>query len=156
MLDLGHPWWEFVARAFVVYAVLLLLVRLSGKRSVGQFTPFDLLVVMLLSESVSESLNGGDESLIGGLIAAATLVALNLALGFAATRTRRAEDFIEGAPVLIARDGELMVDVLRRHRLGQGEWERALREADAELGEVRRAFLEADGTISVLKQKPQG
>ena len=156
MLDLSHPWWEFVVRAFVVYAVLLLLVRLSGKRTVGQFTPFDLLVVMLLSEAVSESLNGGDESLVGGLIAAATLVTLNLALGFITTRTRKAEDIVEGSPVLIARDGEVMVDVLRSHRLGLGDWEKALREADAELKEVRRAFLEADGTISVLKKKAQG
>ena len=55
--------------------------------------------------------------------------------------------------MLIARDGELFADVLRRHRLGQGEWEQSLREADAEMHEVRRAFLESDGTISILKTK---
>lgn len=153
MLDLAHPWWEFVIRGVVVYLVLLVLVRLSGKRTVGQFTPFDLLVVMLLSEAVSNSLSGGDQSLAGGLVVALVLVLLNLLMGFITTRTRRAEDFIEGSPVLIARDGQLLTDVLRRHRLGQGDWEKSLREADAEIHEVRRAFLEADGTISILKTK---
>jgi uncharacterized membrane protein YcaP (DUF421 family) len=153
MLDLSHPWWEFVVRAAVVYFVLLLLVRLSGKRTVGQFTPFDLLVVMLMSEAVSDSLSAGDESLIGGLVVALVLVLLNLAMGFIATRTRKAEDVIEGSPVLIARDGKLLTDELRKHRLGQGEWEQSLREADAEMHEVRRAFLESDGTISILKTK---
>jgi uncharacterized membrane protein YcaP (DUF421 family) len=153
MLDLSHPWWEFVVRAIVVYLVLLVFVRLSGKRTVGQFTPFDLLVVMLMSEAVSNSLSGGDESLIGGLVVALVLVLLNLLMAYVTTRTRKAEDVIEGSPVLIARDGQLFPDVLRRHRLGQGEWEQSLREADAEMHEVRRAFLEADGTISILKTK---
>ena len=153
MLDLAHPWWEFIVRGVAVYLVLLVLVRLSGKRTVGQFTPFDLLVVMLLSESVSNSLSGGDQSLVGGLVVAVVLVLLNLLMGYITTRTRRAEDVIEGSPVLIARDGKLFVDVLRRHRLGQGEWEQSLREADAEMHEVRRAFLESDGTISILKTK---
>ena len=153
MLDLAHPWWEFVVRGVAVYLVLLVLVRLSGKRTVGQFTPFDLLVVMLMSEAVGNSLSGGDESLVGGLVVALVLVLLNLLMGFITTRTRRAEDLIEGSPVLIARDGELFADVLRRHRLDQGEWEQSLREADAEMHEVRRAFLESDGTISILKTK---
>lgn len=153
MFDLTQPWWELMARAALIYLVLMVMVRASGKRTVGQFTPFDLLVVMLLSESVSSSLTGGEESIQGGLVAAATLVGLNLAMGFLTTRTRRAEDVVEGKPVLIVRDGVLLTDVLRHHRLGQGEWEKALREADAELEEVRRAFLETDGTISVLKKK---
>jgi len=153
MWQLGRPWWEFVARAVVVYAALLMMVRASGKRTIGQFTPFDLVVMLLLGEAVSDALGAGDEGVLGGLIAAATLVLLNLFLGFASTRTRTAEEIVEGRPVLLAREGEVFVEVLRRHRLGQGEWEQALREADAELNEVRRAFLETDGTISILKRK---
>lgn len=139
MWQLGHPWWEFAARAFVVYAVLIVLVRASGKRTVGQFTPFDLLVVMLLSESVGDAIGAGDEGVLGGLIAAGTLVLLNSLLGFVTARTRAAEEFVEGRPVLIARDGELYAEVLR--------------EADAEMKEVGQAFLETDGTISVLRKK---
>ena len=70
MWNLDVDWWELLLRGTVVYAALLVMVRLSGKRTVGQFTPFDLLVVMLLSEAVSDSLRGGDESITGGLIVA--------------------------------------------------------------------------------------
>ena len=152
MLELSLPWWEFIARGAIVYGALMVMVRVSGKRTVGQFTPFDLLVVMLLSESVSNSLSGGDNSLVGGLLIAATLIALNMSVGYVASRSRRAEDAIDGKPVLIARDGEVFHDLLRRHRLGQGDWDKALREADVELHELKCAFLETDGTISVLKR----
>lgn len=153
MWGLEHPWWQYALRAAIVYAALMVLVRLSGKRTLGQFTPFDFLVVLLLSEGVSEAMHAADASVSAGLIVAATLVLLNLGVGWLATRTRAIEDAFDGRPVLIARDGELLVDELRRHRLGLGEWEKSLREADLELHEVRRAFLETDGTISILKKK---
>src|SRR5690606_17530982 len=115
--------WEFVARGVIVYMVLLVLVRLSGKRTVGQFTPFDLLVVMLLSESVSNALSGDDNSVPGGLIVAVTLIALNLLVGFISSRSRAFERALEGEPVLLGRDGRIFEDVLRRHRVGKGEME---------------------------------
>jgi uncharacterized membrane protein YcaP (DUF421 family) len=153
MFELGMPWWEFVLRGVVVYAALMLLVRISGKRTVGQFTPFDLLVVMLLSESVSASLSGPDESLIGGLIGAATLVALNIGMGYLSTRSPRMETLIEGSPVLIGRDGKLFDEVLVKQRIGAGEVHRALREADCELENLKCAFLEPNGAISVMKKQ---
>ncbi len=146
------PWWEFVVRGACVYLVLMLLVRLSGKRTVGQFTPFDLLVVMLLSESVSNSLSGADNSLLGGLLIASTLIALNMAIGYLSTRSKRIEQLIDGVPVLLGRDGALFDGVLRKHRIGMAEVERALRESDCELAEMRSAVLETDGGISILKR----
>lgn len=68
MFEMTSHWWEPIARAAIVYGVLLLLVRISGRRTVGQFTPFDLLVVMLLSESVSSALSGGESSVTGGCL----------------------------------------------------------------------------------------
>lgn len=153
MFDLGLPWWEFVVRGAIVYGALMVMVRIAGKRSVGQFTPFDLLVVMLLSESVSNSLSGEDNSLLGGLILAATLVSLNLVVAFASARSRKVENITEGTPVLIGRDGKLFTDVIKRERVGIGEVEKALRENDCELAELRFAFLEADGNFSIQKQK---
>lgn len=152
MFDLQLPWWEFVARAATVYVVLLVLVRLSGKRTVGQFTPFDLLVVLLLSEAVSDALSGGDDSVLGGLIAAATLIGLNFAVGWLTSRSRTLESAVEGRAVLLGRNGEVFEDVLRRERLGKADFEKALREADCMIKEMRCAFLEADGSISVLKK----
>src|SRR5690554_3786513 len=124
------PWWEFILRATLVYLVVLLLVRITGKRTVGQFTPFDLILVVLLGESVGHSMVGGDESLVGGLILAATLLGLNWAVGFISARSRRFDEAIEGRPVLLARNGELFRDVLKRQSLSEREFERAMRDAD--------------------------
>jgi len=156
MFDMQNPWWEFVVRALAVYVVLLVLVRITGKRSVGQFTPFDLIVVMLLSESVSGSLNAQDESLPGGLIAATTLMALNLLLGFVSSRSRRVDSLIEGKPVLVGRDGKIYKDVLRRERVAEADVEKALREADCQPEDMRMAILEADGSITIMKREQGG
>lgn len=153
MLDMAMPWWEFIARAAIVYVALMLMVRLSGKRTVGQFTPFDLLVVMLLSEGVSNSLSGKDDSIVGGLIVAGTLVLLNLMVAMASARSKKIEDVVEGSPILVARDGRVFHDVLKRQHVGTGDMDKALREADCELENVKCAFLETDGTISVLKKQ---
>lgn len=153
MLELSLPWWELMLRAFLVYASLLVMVRISGKRSVGQFTPFDLLVMLLLSEAVSNGLSGGDDSLIGGLLLAATLIGLNLVLGYLTSRSAALEKLAEGAPVLLGRNGKLYDKALRDNRVGQADMNRALREADCSLQDMRCIFLETDGSISVLKRQ---
>lgn len=150
MFDLQTPWWEMPARAAIVYGVLLVLVRVSGRRTLGQFTPFDLLVVLLLSESVSNALGGEEHSVGGGVLAATTLIAINWAVAAVASRYSRVHGLIEGRPVLIARDGVLFADVLLRNHVPRADFEAALRESDCELGDLSCAFLEADGKISLL------
>lgn len=153
MFDLQLPWWEFVLRTVAVYACLLLMVRVSGKRTVGQFTPFDLVVVMLLAEAVTNALTGGDESLVGGLIAAATLIALNMATAWSSARSARVDRILEGEPKLIGRDGVIYKDTLRRERVPEADVEEALRAADCAIEDMRCAFLEANGDISILKRQ---
>ena len=152
MFDMQLPWWEFVVRAGVVYLALLAMVRLTGKRTVGQFTPFDLVVVLLLSEAVSGSIAGQDESLSGGLIAAATLLLLNMLIAFASSRSKRFDTLVEGNPVLVGRDGVVYEDVLKRQRVTRADFDKALREADCELRDMRLAILEADGIINIMKK----
>ena len=82
MVTLSLPWWEFVLRAGIVYVFLIALLRLTGKRQVGQLAPFDLVLLLVLSNAVQNSMNGGDNSLIGGLISASTLVLLNFGVGY--------------------------------------------------------------------------
>lgn len=154
MFDMSIPWWEFIVRAGVVYLVLLVMVRISGKRTVGQFTPFDLVVVLLLSEAVSGAINAQDESLPGGLIAAATLIALDMAIGIASSRNKRLDAMLQGSPVLVGRDGVIYEDVLRRERVARSDVEKALRDADCEIEEMRMAILEADGNINIMKKTP--
>ncbi|MEC5162683.1 uncharacterized membrane protein YcaP (DUF421 family) [Janthinobacterium sp. CG_23.3] len=151
MFEMDLPWWEFILRGTIIYCVLLVLVRVSGKRTVGQFTPFDLLVVMLLSESVSNSLSGGDQSVPGGLIVAATLISLNVGIAFATSRNRKISDLIEGTATLLGRDGKIFDDVVKKCRISKGDVEEALRENDCSLEEMKCLFLEADGNITVLK-----
>lgn len=152
MFDLELPWWEFVVRACVVYACLLVLIRLSGKRTVGQFTPFDLVVVLLLSESVSNGLSGGDPSLAGGLISAATLIALNTSVGWLTSHNTALERVIQGREVVLGRNGKIYTEVLKRELVSDADFQEALREHDCKLQDMRCAFLETDGTISVLKR----
>lgn len=153
MFTLNVSPWELFARAVLIYLALLLMVRLSGKRTVGQFTPFDLLVVMLLSEAVGNGLHGDDESVSGAWILAATLIGMNALLGFVGSRNKRVERLLEGSPVLIGRDGDWFPAVLRRHRLSELDVEKALREADCTLADVKIAILESDGSISIVKKK---
>lgn len=152
MLDLNLPWWEFVIRGGAVYLVLLVMVRISGKRTIGQFTPFDLLVVVLLSEAVGGSMVGGDESLLGGLIVAITLLLLNVVISFAASRNQKLEDAIEGREVLLGRNGRLFEDVMKRHRIGRNEIDRVLHAADMDLDEMGLLFLETDGSINATRK----
>lgn len=150
MFDMDVPWWELVARAVMVYGALLVMIRLSGKRTVGQFTPFDLLVVMLLSESVSSSLAGGDDSIPGGLILAGTLITLNVSLAMLGARSRRVAKLLDGEPVLLGRDGEIYEQAVRRAHVPLGEVEQALREENTELKKMKYIFLETDGKITVI------
>lgn len=153
MFDMQAPWWEFVVRASVVYLVLLVMVRITGKRTVGQFTPFDLIVVMLLAEGVTGSLGGGDESLPGGLIVAATLVLLDVVIAFLTARSQKADAVLQGNPVLIGRDGVIYDDVLLHQRVPRSDVEKALRGADCQIEDMRMAILEADGNINIMKKQ---
>ena len=153
MFDMDLPWWEFIARGAIIYIVLMVMVRVSGRRTIGQFTPFDLLVVMLLSEAVSNSLTGGDQSLVGGLIIAATMVGLNIAAALLSSRSRKMSDLLEGTPVLLARNGELFKEVMRSCKLSESEVETALRENDCKLEDVECMFLEPNGQITIQKKR---
>jgi uncharacterized membrane protein YcaP (DUF421 family) len=155
MLDLSLPWWEFIVRGVIVFCALLIMVRVSGRRTVGQFTPFDLLVVMLLSEAVSNSLSGGDQSVVGGLIIAVTLVALNMFASLLTSHSKKMSDLLDGSAVLLGRDGKMFDKVLKQCRLSETEVNEALREADCKLDNMAYAFLEADGNITIQKKKKE-
>ena len=105
LFHLSAPWWVFVLRATAIYALVLVLVRVSGKRAVGQFTPFDLVLLILIGNAVQNGINGGDNSLTGAAIMATTLIALNYGIALLISRSRKAEKLVEGEPVVLAHDG---------------------------------------------------
>lgn len=157
MFHMALPWFEFVVRGVIVYVFLLILLRLTGRRQVGQLAPFDLVLLLVLSNAVQNSMNGGDNSLIGGLISAATLILLNYVIGFATFRNKRLEGLIEGRPQVLIHNGSLFEDVLTRAKLTHHELDAALRRAGcACVEDVHSAVLENNGSISVTPRAQTG
>lgn len=153
-LELKVPWWEIVLRASIVYFALLALLRVSGKRTVGQFTPFDLLVLVLLGDAVQGSMIAGDESLQGGLILVVTLLGWNRLVGFVTARSESVAVVVEGKADILARNGTVFDDALKSADLTLDDLEEAMREQGCpSIGEIRLAVLERDGRISVLKKQ---
>lgn len=148
------PWWEFIVRAVVVYAFLIALLRLTGKRQVGQLAPFDLVLLLVLSNAVQNAMNAGDNSLVGGLLSATTLVGLNYAVGFATYRSKRLERLIEGRPQVVIHNGRVFEDVMARAQLTHHELNAALRQAGCACADdVQTAVLENNGAISVVARQ---
>ena len=128
MWHLDVPWWELILRGAVTYAFLLVILRITGKRQVGQLAPFDLVLLLVLSNAVQNAMNGGDNSVVGGMISATTLIALNYLVGFATFRSKRLEALIEGRPEVLIHNGKLYEDVLTRAQLTRHELNAALRQ----------------------------
>jgi uncharacterized membrane protein YcaP (DUF421 family) len=151
MWSMSIAWWEFILRGIIIYVCLIVLLRLTGKRQVGQMAPFDLVLLLVLSNAVQNSMNGGDNSVVGGVISAVTLVGLNWLVGILTFRSRTAEALIEGRPELLIHNGRLFEKALERSKLTRHELMSALREAGCDsLEDVRCAMLENDGNISVI------
>src|SRR5438270_6995142 len=121
------PLWHFIVRGIIVYIFLLVLLRITGKRQVGQLAPFDLVLLLVLSNAVQNSMNGGDNSLTGGLVTATTLIALNWTMGWATYRSKRLEALIEGRPELLIHNGQLNEVIMARAQLTHHELLAALR-----------------------------
>ena len=153
MFNLSVPWWELVLRSIVVFGALLLLLRLTGKRQVGQLAPNDLVLLLILSNAVQNSMNAGDNSLIGGLISAVTLVALNYLVSKLVVKSKKVERFVDGRPQILVRDGTVFEAVLADAGITHDELNGALRQNGcSKLKEVRLAILETNGSISVLQK----
>jgi uncharacterized membrane protein YcaP (DUF421 family) len=149
-------WWELILRGVIVYVFLLVLLRVTGKRQVGQLAPFDLVLLLVLSNAVQNSMNGGDNSLLGGLVSAATLVALNYVVGMVTQRSKRMELLVEGRPIVLIHNGQLFEDVMNRAQLTHHELDAALRQAGcACVQEVHCAILENNGSITVTSRRAQ-
>ncbi len=156
MFDLSVPWWELVVRTAVVYVFLIALLRLTGKRQVGQLAPIDLILLLVLSNAVQNAMTGGDNSLLGGLIAAAVLVGLNFGLSALTFRNRRFENMIEGHPEIIVHNGKVLQAAMTRTKLTHRELNAAIREAGcASIDDVKLAVLENTGDISVIARAPK-
>jgi uncharacterized membrane protein YcaP (DUF421 family) len=150
MWNLALPWWEFVLRGVMVYVFLLIILRITGKRQTGQLAPFDLVLLLVLSNAVQNSMNGGDNSVLGGMISATTLIAMHYCVALATFKSKKLEAWIEGAPRRLIHNGVVDEEVMRSELLTRHELAAALRAAGcSEIKHVRVATLENNGQITV-------
>src|SRR2546422_11363917 len=149
MLPSAHVLVEIAARTAVIYGVVLIGVRISGKREVGQMTPFDLTLLLLISNAVQNAMTGPDTSLIGGVIAASTLLILNYVVAELSGANRRFRKFVQGQPSLLVHDGQVISAHMAKEHVSM---QRAMREHGiSSYHDVALAVLEVDGSISFLK-----
>jgi uncharacterized membrane protein YcaP (DUF421 family) len=152
MLTNWHAVLEIILRTTVIYVLVLLGIRLTGKREVGQMTPFDLTLLLLLSNSVQNAMTGPDTSLIGGIVAAAVLLLLNYVLAEVSGLNRRFRRLIQGSPTLLIHNGQIVQTHMAKEHVSIDELFRQLREHGCSgPQEVALAVLEVDGSVSVLK-----
>ena len=144
------PWWELVIRSVVIYVVFLVALRIFGKREVGQFTLYDLVLILLAANAVQPAITGPDNSLTGGAIIVVVLVMLN----YGVSRLDNFDFFhrlLRDSPTTIIEDGKYLTDVMKREGLIREDGETAIREHGlTDVAEVKLGVLEPDGNISII------
>lgn len=151
--NLSAPWWHFLLRGLLVFGFVLFFLRLSGKRQIGQMTPFDLVLLLLISNAVQNSMNGGDNSITAGALLAVTLIGADLALGAITRHNRKLATIVEGQPELLVHNGRVIEHALQRAGMTRHDLLASLRISGvASLEQVHAAVLETNGHISVLER----
>lgn len=151
MWNLTVHWSELIGRGLLIYFFLILLLRATGKRQIGQMSPFDLVLLMVLSNAVQNSMVGGDNSVSAGLILAVTLVAANWIVGKVTSSSKTMEKLIEGSPQVLFHNGKIYGKILSEDQITRQELIAAVHKAGyGDLDAVRTAILENDGTISII------
>jgi len=149
----AFPYWQFAARAAIVYIFILVLIRIGGKREVGQMGAGEFVAILLISNAVQNSMNGGDNSVTGGLIMATVIVLLSTLVAYLTYKSKAFERVIQGTPTLLVHKGQVLQDHLRRELLNESELRTILRHQGIhELNEVEEAVLESDGYVSVTRK----
>ena len=134
----------------MLHTLIFTLLQLIGKKHIAEIAPFDLVVLLILSECVQNALVADDKSVTGGLVAAATLFGVTQLMGFVSWRSKKAERMLEGVPRILVRNGHVLADVLAQEQITHSELLEALRrEGCTSLTRVRYAVLENDGAISI-------
>jgi uncharacterized membrane protein YcaP (DUF421 family) len=144
---------QIMVRTGAVYLLVLVGVRITGKREVGQMTPFDLVLLLLLSNAVQNAMTGPDTSLAGGAVAATVLLSMNWIVAAFSSRNRGFRRVVQGSPSLLIHDGELLMDHMDHEHITVDEVLRSLREHGiGSVQEVALGVLEVDGSLSFLKK----
>ena len=143
---------NLVIRAIVVYLSVLILLRISGKRQMGQMGATEFVAILLISNAVQNSMNGGDNSLSGGLLLAAVLIALSTLISYLTYRSQFFSGLFEGTPTLLVHKGKLIRKNMSLERMSDAELVTMIRKQGIHhFKEIETAILEADGTLSIRR-----
>ncbi|MGH9133487.1 MAG: DUF421 domain-containing protein [Ilumatobacteraceae bacterium] len=143
---------EIVIRAAVMYAVLFCLLRAMGRRELSQLTTFDLLVTVVIGDLIQQGVTQEDMSFTGALLAVGTICLLAVGSSYVGTKSHRTERLLDGVPIVLARNGVLFDEVLKRERITQSELLEAARSQQVtDLATIDLVVLEADGRFAFLK-----
>jgi uncharacterized membrane protein YcaP (DUF421 family) len=148
---LAIPIWELVLRSAVVYIIFLVALRLNGKRELGQFTVFDLALILLVANALQPAVTGPDASIPGAVVIVVTLFGMNRIVAMLRRRVPIVRRFFEFSVTVIARDGKWIASALSEEGLDDDDLGEALREHGLEsVSQVKLAALEQDGSISIV------
>lgn len=152
MFTISLPWWEFVSRALIVYIFLLVTLRLTGRRQIGQLSPFDFVLLFILSNAVQNSMNGGDNSVSGGLILVVTLITAHWLLSYFSFKYKFFGQLVDGKPEVLIHNGVLQTATMQKERITHDELLSILRRNGvSKVEDVKVAIVESNGSISVIK-----
>lgn len=155
MFALGLPIAEKILRPILVYVFLIVGLRLAGKRELAQLNPFDLVVLLTLSNTIQNAIIGEDNSVTGGVIGASTLLFVNYVLVRFVSRHEKLERFVEGEPDVLIENGQLRIDCLQKEAISVVELEGAAhKQGFSSLDEIDRAVLDPNGNIAFFGKKP--
>lgn len=154
LLELSMPWWQFAVRGIVVYIILLGMMRLAGKRSFGEMSAFDVIVLTLVGGTLRTSIIGPDTSFLGALISVAGILAMDRGLAWICARNAFINRLVEGWPTILARNGQRVPEALRQCNLPAAVFDRALHTAGLESeATVITARLEPNGKITFIRRQ---
>ncbi len=143
---------ESVLRAVVVYLFLLAVFRISGKRTLSEATSFDLVLLLIISETVQHSMVGDDHSMTNGVVLILSLVGVDIGLSLLKQWSPAVDAWVDGVPVIILKDGKPMAERMSRERIDENDVLEAAREQEGleRLDQIRYAVLERSGKISIV------
>ena len=145
---------ESVFRALFIYSVLMVLFRLTGKRSLGQITTFDFVLLLIISEAIQNGMVGTSYSITNALVLVVTLVTVDVALSLVKRRSRRLEQFLDGTPIVIVEDGRPLRDRMDKERVDESDvLSAARREGLERMSQIKYAVLERNGQISIIPRE---
>lgn len=146
---------DTVLRAFAVYAMLLLMTRISGRRTLSDVTVFDFVLVLLIADTAQSAMVGPDGSFTNAVVLIATLILTNVVLSLAKFQARWLDLMIDGAPTVLMRDGALLDAAMRRARITMDDILQSARMQHglSNLTEISGAVLETSGTISIIPKR---